>query len=120
MNTLFTILMLLSCALMVATFVCFASAMHYRCYRENGAYRIKMGQQFIATIILLVLTIGFSIGTFFAATRCPNCTEIAMNEYCTHCGAHVEYNDNSCDNCSAEVYGDTYCGHCGAKQEESK
>ena len=117
MNTLFIVLLLISCALTVATFGCFASAMCDRCYRENGAYRLKMQYGFKMTIILLILTIGFGIGTFFAATRCPSCTKIAMHEYCTHCGTHVVENDRDCNNCGAEVDGDTYCGHCGAKQE---
>ena len=120
MNTTFIILMVLSCFVAVGAFMTFTSAMHCRRYKDNGAYKLAMSKYFRITAVLLALLIVLSGITVWAATNCQECGKIAMHEYCTHCGAHVEANDKRCDNCGAEVYGDTYCGHCGAKQEESK
>ena len=115
MNTTFIILMLLSCCAVIATFMSFTSAMYYRRYKDNGAYRLDMQKYVRVTVVLLVVSIMLSGATVLAATNCPECNAIAMHSYCERCGATVEANMHTCTQCGRDAY-NAFCGYCGASQ----
>lgn len=112
MNIWFILGMLASCGLLVATFMVFTSIMYYRRYQDNGAYRLAKEKCVRVMIVLLVLTVVMSIGTYFAATNCPECGKVAMDTYCEYCGAVVEDNIYHCPQCGEVAY-HNFCGNCG-------
>ncbi|MBQ8806519.1 MAG: hypothetical protein IJZ68_08700 [Bacteroidaceae bacterium] len=116
MNPTFIILMLLSCAAAVAAFSTLCSALYYRQYRDNGAYKLEMIKYFRIFAVVLVVAIALTGFTVHAATNCPECNAIAMNQYCEKCGALVEQNMHTCPQCGKDAYNE-YCGFCGAQQE---